>query len=403
MATAVPPPVFADTGLQIPAESDILAGVTADLQTAFGGALNPSPSTPQGQLAASMTAIIGDRNDKFLALANAMDPALNSGRWQDGIGRIYFIDRIAATATTVTATCTGRAGVLIPVGARAVDQGGLIYVSVGAVTIPETESVDVVFQCLAYGPNACPAGYLNRIYQAVPGWDTVSNAAAGVIGRNVETPLEFEYRRKNSVAHNGHGTPEAIRGAVFGVDDVSDVYVIDNPTNATVTIGGVDLVAHSVYVAVYGGLNAAIAQAIWSKKSGGCNYNGNTSVLVYDRSAADAAPYPRYTVTFQRPAPLPIKMAVFLRNNLDVPSTVVSQVRAAVQEAFAGLDGGPRARIGQEVFASRFYCGIAALGAWARILEIKIGTSDVTLDSVAVQIDQIPTLSDSDIAVSLVT
>ena len=62
MATNVPQPVLTDTGFQAPTQQQILAGVLADLNAAFGGNLNISNlESPQGQLASSMAAIISGR------------------------------------------------------------------------------------------------------------------------------------------------------------------------------------------------------------------------------------------------------------------------------------------------------------------------------------------------------
>ena len=109
MSTAVPVPTFGPTGFVAPLESDILAGRKADLNAAFVTTLNPQLDTPQGQIASSDTAIIGNCDDQFLALANGVDPAYAAGRMQDAIGRIYYLERIPARATAVTARCrTGR-------------------------------------------------------------------------------------------------------------------------------------------------------------------------------------------------------------------------------------------------------------------------------------------------------
>ncbi len=118
--TNVPLPAFGPTGLIIPTESAILGGVQADINGAFGGGLNPALTTPQGQLATSLAAIIGNCNDTLLELNNQMDPAFASGRNQDAIGRIYFISRNPALPTVVTCNLTGLPGVIIPVGAQAI-------------------------------------------------------------------------------------------------------------------------------------------------------------------------------------------------------------------------------------------------------------------------------------------
>ena len=119
--TNVPSISFTANGFVAPSESAILAGVEADINAAFGGSLNPAPSTPQGQIAASDTAIIGSSNDLLLALFNGVDPAYASGRMQDAIGRIYFMTRNPAQPTTLQVLCSGLAGVVIPVGALVQD------------------------------------------------------------------------------------------------------------------------------------------------------------------------------------------------------------------------------------------------------------------------------------------
>ena len=58
LTTNVPPCTLGPNGFQAPQQSAILAGTFADIDQAFGGGLNPSLTTPQGQLASSMAAII---------------------------------------------------------------------------------------------------------------------------------------------------------------------------------------------------------------------------------------------------------------------------------------------------------------------------------------------------------
>lgn len=196
MTTNVPKITFTPAGPSTPAESDILAGIQADQQAAFGGNLNPALTTPQGQLASSQTAILGDVNDALLYLTNMMDPAFSQGRWQDGIGRFYFLTRKPAQATTVTATCTGTPGTVLPAGAQAQDDDGNRYLSTEAATIGVGGTVDVPFACTVTGPIGCPIGFLGTIYQSVPGWLSLTNAAAGVEGVDVESRADFEARRQ---------------------------------------------------------------------------------------------------------------------------------------------------------------------------------------------------------------
>jgi hypothetical protein len=403
MTTNVPAVQFTPTGVVVPAASDVLAGVQVDNNTAFGGNLNPSLSTPQGQLASTLTAIIADKNAQIANIANQVDPAFAAGRWQDALGRIYFLTRVVAAGTVVQATCLGLAGVVIPVGSLAKDTSGNIYSCTQAGTIPVGGSIVLAFTCTTVGPIACPIGALNAIYQAIPGWDSINNLAAGVVGNLVESRTAFELRRKASVALNAQGSLASIYGAVLNVAGVIDAYVYENDTNAAITAGATNysLAANSLYVAVVGGLAQDIANAIWLKKSPGCNTNGNTSVTVIDNSGY-SYPYPTYTIKFNAPTALPILFAVQIQNNPNLPANIVALVQNAIIAAFNGTDGGSRARIGSTIVAGRFYADVAATSPYTSVLSILLGTATATLTSVVVGIDQTPTITATNITVTLV-
>jgi uncharacterized phage protein gp47/JayE len=403
MTTNVPSLTWANTGLVAPAETDIVAGLWADYQAAFGGNLNTSPATPQGQLVTAQAAILGAVNDLVLEIVNQIDPAFADGRMQDAIARIYYLSRITGQSTTVVCTCTGLAGTVIPAGSLAQATDGNIYQSVAAATIPTGGSVSVTFQAINQGPIVCSAGTLNRIYRVVSGWDSITNPADGIVGREAESRTSFEARRAASVAGNATGILGAVRGAVLGVSGVVDAYVIENSTGSAVTVGGVSIAARSIYVCAYGGADADVARAIWSKKPPGCGYTGSTSVTVTDSGSGYTPPYPFYAVSFQRPTALPIYLAVSIANGASVPSDAVAQVQNAIIAAFAGADGGPAAKIGGTVYALRFSTALAALGSWVQLISIAIGTtSSPSATSVIANINQIPTVSAANIAVTLV-
>lgn len=401
--SSVPKIQFTPAGLVIPAETAVLAGVQDDINAAFGGGLNPALETPQGQLASSQAAIIGDKNNEFALFVNQVDPQYAADRFQDAIGRIYFLTRKPATPTTVQATVNGLAGTVIPGGTLAQDTSGNTYACSGNVTIDATGSVTAEFQNIETGPIPCAAGTLTQVYQAVPGWDAITNAADGTLGSDVESRADFEYRRKNSVAKNGTGTPQAIYAEVFALADVLDVYVKDNPTGSAVNTGSTNypIAAHSVYVAVVGGADADIASAIWRKKDLGCDTNGNTSATVVDPSGY-SYPQPSYSIKFQRPASLAVKFAVRIVNDPSLPSNIVTLVKNAIIARFNGADGTTRERIGATILASRYYGAVVSVASNVSLLDVLIGTSSPTLTQINVGIDQRPTITAADITVTLV-
>jgi hypothetical protein len=278
--TNVPAPQFTSTGLVIPTEAQILAGVLADQNAAFGGNLNPALNTPQGQIATSTTAEINNGNVALATLVNQVDPDTSTGFMQDAIARFYFLDRNPAIPTTVNLQIVGAFGTPIPEGALAQDTSGNLYQCTQAGEIPVGGTITLAFANIVAGPTPCPANTVTTIYQSIPGWDRVNNSAAGVTGSAVETPAAFEYRREQSVAKNGQGSLPAIYAACFGVPDVLDVFVTQNNTPNVVTgtingnpnATGFPIAPNSIYIAVVGGDSQAIANAIWAAANVGAAY-----------------------------------------------------------------------------------------------------------------------------------
>lgn len=402
MSTNVPQIQFTPTGLVVPQESDILAGVQADFNEAFGGNLNPALNTPQGQLATSETAVIADAYSQFSQFVNQVDPDTADGFMQDAIARIYFLNRSPGEPTSVLCACTGVIGTIIPTGAQAQDTSGNRYVCTLGGTISVSGTITLPFANVKLGPVPCPAHTLTQIYQAVPGWDTIDNPSDGVLGALVESRAAFEQRREQSVALNAHGSLNSIYAAVFNVPGVIDVYATENVTNGVLPTGATSypLAPHSLYVAAVGGNPTAIANAIWSKKDVGCDYNGNTSIVVTDTNYSP--PQPTYTVKYEIPPPLAIKFSVDIASSGSLPSDIVAQVKAAIIAAFTGADGSTRVRIGSLLLASKFYPGIVAIGPEVSVLSILLGSATPTLTSQLIGIDQAPTVVGTDIAVNLV-
>lgn len=405
-ASNVPTLTISATGVSVPSANDVFNGAMADINGAFGGNLNTQTvGTPQYTLASDETAYLTAANAAMAFLCGQVDPSTAEGRFQDAIGRIYYIARNPATATVVTCTCTGTPGAVLPIGALATD-GTNIYQSTANATFGSGGTVSVQFACTTLGPITCNANALNQIVSipAGSGWDAVTNPSAGVVGNAVETQAAFEFRRQNSTANNANGTPAAVLAAVINVSGVIDCYVLDNPTGANVNVGATNysMVKNSLLVSVVGGASAAIANAIFNKKGPGCNMNGNTSVTVTDTNSL-ANPQPTYSITYLVPTNTPIYFIVNISNNANLPADIVTRVQNAVIAAFTGTDGGARARIASLLAAGRYYAGVQATSSYVAILSIYLGqAASPTGTSTTMGVDQVPTIQASNITVNLV-
>lgn len=400
--TAVPQIQFTPQGVIVPSDLDILAGRQQDINNAFGGGLNPDLSTPQGQLASSDAAIISDKDAEILLVTNQVDPQFASGRFQDAIGRIYFMERDGAEPTVVSCVMTGPGGT-VPAGSLARDTNGNTYTLLAPVTIPASGTAMSSWANILTGPIPCPAGTLTQVYQSVPGWDAISNPTDGALGQLVESRNAFEFRRQQSVAINGRGTTQSINALVFAVANVLDCYVIDNSAGVVVLKGSTNypMQKNSVYVAVVGGDAQDICNAIWNKKNLGCNYNGNTTLQVLDTDYS--LPQPSYPVSFEIPAPLSVFFQVSIVNNPALPSNLTQLIQAAIIAQFNGTNGSQRARIAALILATSYYGVIAQTSTLIQIVSVTVGAAAApTGASLQLGIDQAPSISAENITVVFV-
>ncbi|EGJ7462867.1 hypothetical protein INE28_002946 [Escherichia coli] len=403
--TAVPDVTITENGLSVPDIADVLAGRLTDMSTALGGGASQSLSSPQGQIAQSDTEIIAQVYDKLLCLFNQINPDFSTGRFQDGIGRIYFMERIAAQGTVVTATCIGQVGTTIPAGSTAVDTSGYIYQSIDNAVIPSSGSVDVQFVNTTTGPIPCAAGSLNQIYRAVSGWDAVNNTSPGVVGVDVESRIAFETRRRQSVARNSRNQDASTLAALLATDGVLDAYVWSNRTAETVNKGTTNfpILAHSVYICVYGGADEDVAESIFNTYNPGANMNGDTTFTVYD-NVNYMPPYPSYVMQWQKASPTRVYFKVNIDSSLNPPSDISKQVKGIISTVFnGGYDGIGKARIGTTINAGKYYSPVISISPDT----VGILSLEVSLDgslygpAVTMGIDQVPTIQESDITVTL--
>lgn len=396
---------FTLNGPSAPRPGDILAAVESAWNRAFGGELNLAPSTPQGQIIASLAAMVAEQKAELLHLANQFNPDVAEGVWQEALGRVYFLERKPALPTVVTCVCTGRGGTVIPgldtAGAAHTamvqDVYGQRYQCVSGGIIPgrapASGGVELEFRAVTPGPVACAAHTVNRIITTTDGWDAVDNLLPGVTGQDEESRAAFEARRRRSVALNGNGSVRAVYARVAAVEGVLDCLVRENPADAPLAVGKVVLEPHSLYVAVAGGADEDIARAIAERKSAGCAMNGHTAHVLIDPDTGA-----EQIIRWERPSAVPVGVRVSMRATAATPADIDSRVRTAVLANFAGQNDGDRARLGATLYASRFYADVIRAGV-SDLVGVKVAApyeqdaSAAWTEAVALEIDQFPTLA----------
>lgn len=348
--------------------------------------LNTDPETPAGQLVDGETALVSEKDNELLVMANGFNPKTATGIFQDALAEIYFIQRHIAQPTLVTCQCTGLNGTNIPAGAVIQDESGNNYQLQTAITIPQTGEVEGVFACTEPGPIEAAENTVNKIITVIPGWDTVNNETAGVTGRNRETQAEFEQRRYESVAKNSHGLAESVGGSVYNLDDVVACRIEQNRGDEEIELLGVTIPPHSIYLSVYGGSPDEIGLTIHQKLDAGCGTAGNTSVHVNDETNNSVHTY-FYTTA---------ELTNMYVNITYVEGAVFEQdkVKTAVLSNFNGETAEySRAKMGDSVFASRFYQTVISAGL-ADLVKVEVSRTSGSgwAQSVAFNLDEMPVL-----------
>lgn len=253
--------------------STIQDGVEAEMQYVFGADIDLSPETPQGRLVEVLTAERAGVLGFCAANANQLNPAYSTGLFLDAVASIFFLTRIGATSTRVLADITGTSGTVIPAGSLAKTTAGDIFYAENAITIPVGGTTTGYFLSQEKGAIPCETGTLTTIVGSVFGWTSIVDSGSLTIGLEQESDNALWIRIQAS-RYTGSGLLEDIKSNLQSVSNLVSSFVYDNGTDTpdTTTITGVTIAPHSIIVVADGGVDADIAQAVYARKSAGCDY-----------------------------------------------------------------------------------------------------------------------------------
>ncbi len=394
-------------GLKIPSTDEVRSSVEEMFQEVFGTDIVLTPSSPQGQLITSLTAIITDKNEQMLKLANQFNPLTATGIFQEALGKLYFLERKTATPTIATCLCTGLNGTIIKEGSIIEDVQGIRYKSSQNATITNN-SIEVTFICEEEGEIEAPADTLNNIVTVISGWDSVTNINAGITGQLEESQIDFEKRRQFSVAKNSHGGAYSVYAEIASIESVLDVVVLENTNSIETEKNGVLISPHSLFICVAGGDDSAIAEAIYSKKGAGCGTSGiggiggitgiSETEVSTQISHTDTVTGAVYNYTITRPTMCNIYMKISLRVNYSTLADVETTVRNNILENFSGTETVKKVSIGDSFYASRFYATVIQAGI-EELVSLELSTDNINFSNeIILTAIQYPVLTEENIS-----
>ena len=276
-------------GLTTKSLAQVTADLTAAYQQIYGADANLASNTPDGQLIGIFAQMIIDQLDLNTQTYTSFDPDQAIGRTLDSRVAINGIKRQAGSYSTIDITVSinsssvhlnGLEGNITPVGGEFTvqDNSGNQWVLINSYTIT-SPTYPLTFRSVKLGPVLAAAGTITTPVSVVLGVTAVTNLSAPItIGANEETDGALRLRRKRSTALASSGFYDSLVSALLNVTGVSSAQVYENKDSITDPDG---TPGHSIWVIVSGtASNAAIAQAIYSKRSAGCGMRGAVSYTI---------------------------------------------------------------------------------------------------------------------------
>lgn len=350
--------------------------------------LRTTPESPAGQLIDAETAIITQKDNDLLFLANQFDPESSRGIWQDGLMSWFGLYRKQAIPPMVDLLCRGTVGLEIPKGSIVENADGLQFFTRHTATIGTNGTVSIPAYAQLDNTDIdgtkliVPANTVRKIVTLIPGWDLVNNPFDGTPGILTESDEDFEARRKLVLAKNAQGTLPAMYSRLFQIDGVKWVKIQENTTDypSPWVVGtsqslldtSIIVPAHSMAIVIYGGDDDEIAEAIYHTKAAGCGTFGVNQITYIDKEFFGT----QYKYWIFRPRPLAIDFKITITGYGEWdPFLLKESVDKAIREKFSALYV-DKPLWEPKIEASQFYCVLTDLGV-TTLVQIQIRALEI--------------------------
>ena len=388
-----------ETGVIVPDTSDTRAEVESTYKGIFGDDFITDPSTPEGALITADTIGFNSVAINNATLANQINPNLGGGVFLDGVMALSDLERGAGTPSLVELDLTGVASTPIPAGSIAQTADGVQFASIDAIVIGSGGTVSGQFQSVEVGPIGAAPNTITNIVSGIIGWETVNNPAAAIPGQTQQSDPSARTFRRQAIALQGQNTAAAVYSNARAVQGVTSVAYLENDSNASETIEGIVLAPNSVWVAVQGGADQDVAEALYKSKTPGAAWNGSTTVQVTDASSQQTQ-----NVSFQRPTEVQIYVRVTARLIGATGTDPTQDIKTAIVDYANGeIDGEDGLGIGDDVspFELAGAVNIQAPPVFVALCEVSDDNATFSTDTYVIAKDEIAVIPEANISVTI--
>lgn len=285
-------------GLQTATRQELIDYFTAQYKLIYGNDINLDSDSPDGQMMNIYVQSQLDSLDLTRQVYNMQDPdnaigvildqriAINGIQRQDGTFTVTNITVITTQSVNLYGKDQEESQNPQPVYTVSDNAGNLWELQTTQLALSVGTNV-LSFQAKAPGEQFTIPNTITVQVTIVLGVSSVNNPTTyTTLGINEETDAQAKIRRQKSVSLASQGYLAGLLAALENIPGVTSAFVYENDTSVT---NGDGVPGHSIWVIVAGtGTAAAIAQAIYTKRNGGCGMFGTT---LYTITQVDGSPF----------------------------------------------------------------------------------------------------------------
>lgn len=342
-------------------------------EDAFGESIDFSEQDPLFQFSMPILYLASELWEVAENVFYSASPKFAEGNLLSNTGKYIGIARKQASRAGNSIRIIGDADTSVSAGFRITTENGIAFETLEDAVIEESGYVDT--SIIAVNPGASSNVAENTITVIVNpllGVTSVTNPQATAGGQDEESDVEFRARYDTSTAISSGSTIDAIKANLLTLTGVEDVTITENETD--VEVNGIP--PHSFETFVYGGQDAAIAEAIFEKKPGGIKAFGTTTIDVADSQGV------LHTIGFTRPT----SVDIYFKITKTVDSNYLVDGDAQIKNAI--LNYISDVKLGQDVVVYKVISLISNLNLSGLLdIIVELSLDGVTYSSNNISID----------------
>ena len=258
-------PRFTPNGIEVQTFDEIYQELADGYREIYGNDINLDPDSPDGQRVAIEAQARLDVQSFGALLYNQLDPDFALGDALNTIIKLSGITRRPATRSQVDVNVTTTRPVTLPEGYAVEDDLGQTWETISEIDL-STGTTTITLFAENFGAVEADPATITEPVTFVLGVDSVTNAAAAIVGRDEETDEELRLRRNRSLETPQSSSLGRLFTAIGDLTGVTDLMIYENDTASTDSDG---IPAHSLWVIVEGGAVDDIAESLAKNKTGG--------------------------------------------------------------------------------------------------------------------------------------